>query len=99
MRSAWIAGFLLIYGGVALLHWAAWRWLAQAAPQWMARQRRAKLAVFVVLFCLPIARVAAFVRPPAPPIFSIIAAAGMLWHLGVAMTMAVIGLVRAGRAL
>jgi predicted MPP superfamily phosphohydrolase len=98
MRAASIAGILLAYGLVALLHWAAWRWLAQAAPRWMERHRRATLAVFVVLFCLPVARTAAFFHPRAAA-FSIIAAFGMLWHLGIAMTMAIIGLVRAGRAL
>jgi hypothetical protein len=91
-------GFLLSYGLVALLHWAAWRWLAQAAPRWMERHRRATLAVFVLLFCLPLARAASFLHARAA-VWSIAAAFGMLWHLGIAMTMAVIGLVRAGRAL
>jgi len=95
---AWLAGFLLAYGLVALVHWAAWHWLVQAAPRWMERHRRATLVVFLALFCLPIARVGAFLRPPST-VFSIVAAFGMLWHLGVAMTMAIIGLVRAVRAL
>ena len=98
MRAAWLAGFLLAYAVVALVHWAAWRWLAKAAPRWMERHRRATLVVFLVLFCMPIARVAAFAHPRTTA-FSILAAFGMLWHLAIALTMAIIGVVRAGRAL
>jgi predicted MPP superfamily phosphohydrolase len=98
MRAASLAGFLVFYALVALIHWAAWRWLAQAAPRWLERHRKAKLFVFLLLFCLPLARVAAFLQPRAA-VWSIVAAFGMLWHLGVAMTMTVVGLVRAGRAL
>ena len=96
--AAWLAGFLLVYGIVALVHWAAWRWLTQVAPRWMERHRRATLVVFGVLFCLPLARAAVFLSPRTAA-FSMVAAFGMLWHLGVVMTMAIIGLVRAGRAL
>jgi predicted MPP superfamily phosphohydrolase len=98
MRAAWLAGFLVAYGIVALIHWAAWRWLVQATPRWMERRRRATRAVFLALFFLPLARIGAFVHPSAA-VFSSVAAFGMLWHLGVAMTMAIIGLVRAARAL
>jgi len=96
MRATWLIGFLLAYALFALLHWAAWRWLGRAAPRWVQHYRRPKLAVFILLFCLPLARVAAFFHPRTAT-WSIIAASGMLWHIVVAMTMAVIGLYRAGR--
>jgi predicted MPP superfamily phosphohydrolase len=98
MRAAWLVAFLVAYALIALLHWAAWRWLVRVAPQWTQRHRRPKLAVFVGLFALPLARVVAFVHP-RDAIWSIVAACGLLWHLTVAMTMVVIGLFRAGRAL
>ncbi len=98
MRALSIAGFLVFYALVALLHWAAWRWLGQAAPRWMDRYRKPSLAVFLLLFFLPLARVAALVDSRAA-VWSFVAAFGMLWHLGIAMTMSVVALVRAGRTL
>jgi predicted MPP superfamily phosphohydrolase len=97
-RAAWLVGFLLFYALFAFLHWAAWRWLEQMAPRWIERQRRPKLAAFILLFCLPLGRAVAFFHPRVS-VWSILAAFGLLWHLTVAMTMTIIGLFRAGRLL
>ena len=93
----WLVGFVVLYVLVALLHWAAWQWLGRVAPRFIERKRGAKLAVFVALFSLPLARVLTFLDVRSP-LWSMAAALGLLWHLTIAMTMTVIGLFRAGRA-
>jgi uncharacterized protein len=97
-RAGWSIGFVVVYALVALLHWFAWCWLVKMAPQWTRRYRRPAQAVFLTLFALPLARAAALLQAE-PGVWPIVAAIGMLWHLTVAMTMAVVGLFRAGRAL
>jgi predicted MPP superfamily phosphohydrolase len=96
MRVSLIVSFFAICAVGALLHGAAWRWFRGAAPRIVARFRRPLLAVYLVLFLMPTARLLAFygVRSPA---WSMIGAVGMLWYLTLALTMASVGLVRGAR--
>jgi predicted MPP superfamily phosphohydrolase len=89
---------VVVYALGALLHWAAWRWLVRIAPRWTERHRRPTLATVIALFMLPLARGAMFVDPRAAG-WPMVAAVGMLWHLTVAMSMAVLGFFYAGRAI
>jgi predicted MPP superfamily phosphohydrolase len=88
----------VLYVLMTLLHWAAWRWLVRVAPPWAARYRRPALAAFIGFYLLPFARVAIFLHPLGAA-WPMLAAVGMLWHLTIAMSMSVIGLFRAGRAI
>jgi uncharacterized protein len=96
-RAVWLIGFVVVFALAALLHWAAWRWLGRVAPRWIERQRGPKLALFVLLFFLPLARVLTFLHVRSP-LWSMAAAFGQLWHLSIAMTVTTIALFRAGRA-
>jgi predicted MPP superfamily phosphohydrolase len=98
MRAGWLIAFVALYVVATLLHWAAWRWFARIAPRWCARYRRPALGAFVVLYLLPLARAAIFFHP-RDAVWPMVAAVGMLWHLTIAMSMAVIGLFRGGRAI
>jgi uncharacterized protein len=97
MKATWVIGFALVTAVAALLHWAAWRWLARMAPRWIERGRRWKLATLVILFSLPLARVFSFLDVRSS-MASKVAAWGQLWHLALAMTMVIIAIFRAGRA-
>jgi uncharacterized protein len=97
MKTTWAIGFALVTALAALLHWAAWRWLARMAPRWIERGRPWKLAILLLLFSLPLARVLSFLDVRSS-MGSKVAAWGQLWHLALAMTMVVIAIFRAGRA-
>src|SRR5688500_7614761 len=96
MKTTWVIGFALVTALAALLHWAAWRWLARMAPRWIERGRPWKLATLLLLFSLPLARVLSFLDVRSS-IGSKVAAWGQLWHLALAMTMVVIAIFWVGR--
>jgi hypothetical protein len=98
MRAGFILAFLVLYAVATLLQWAAWRWLARVAPRWVTRYRRPALTAFIALYLLPFARGALFLHPRSA-LWPALAALGMLWHLTIAMSMSVIGIFRAGRAI
>jgi predicted MPP superfamily phosphohydrolase len=98
MRVSVIVSFFAIYAVGALLHWAAWRWFGGVAPRVAARFRRPLLALYLVLFSMPMARVLAFYGLRSAT-WSMIGAVGMLWYLTLALTMTSVGLVRGARLL